>query len=511
MPVSAEQLRELTALLPAEPKRKYDRSRQNFSGEIDVPEWVSAHLHGIDIVREKAWGGGTVYVLSECPFDASHTAPDSCIIQFPSGAVAFKCLHNSCQQHDWQVLRERFDPKETRHGKQHPQMPYDDVPFGDEPQDSQYYDQEIETWVHTVPDKESGVGRSDISIPDLYTVIEGDSVPIEHIGGVFPRGDITMLFGKSGCGKTIWLDCFTRQLSEGGEIMDGFRKDEPPRKIIFFEADAPLKLFATRKYMYRWNGDDKNLKHVFTRELLKRDIWLDLATDEGYGLIRRVAEEECPDMMIFDTLQGFHTKDENKANEMKPLFMRFVHLATDFNCAVVVIHHARKGGTKFKTERLSDEDAQGSNIFLREAGAVIVLEKLALAEKTKHVFSLKKSWANATKDDWFGFEFKEEGLYQKYMKLAFELFPETGETKTSMLKRAIMNKEGWFSSSDITHAVPNVSQSYVKKVLSEMVEASLLEVDGRGRNTKYKVILAGSLARARVDPDFCRRKDIGIE
>ncbi|MDR1514829.1 MAG: AAA family ATPase [Synergistaceae bacterium] len=391
-------------------------------------------------------------------------------------------------------------------------MPYDDAPLGDAPPDSPYYDEEIGKWVHTI-EGHSGDASAEkqIDVNDLYTVVEDDSIPIEHIGGIFPRGDITVLFGKSGCGKTIWLDCFTRQLSTGGEIMDGFRKDEPPRKIIFFEVDAPLKLFATRKYVYRWGGNNDNLKHVFGRELKQRGIWLDLATDEGYELIQRVAEAERPDMMIFDTLQGFHTKDENKANEMKPLFMRFVQLATNYDCAIVVIHHARKSGTKFKTERLSDEDAQGSNIFLREAGAVIVLEKLTLAEKTKHVFSLKKAWAKPTKDDWFGFEFKEEGFYQKYTRLAFELFPETGETKTSILKRVIMNKDGWFSSGDIMHAVPNVSQSYAKKILSEMVEASLLEVDGKGKNTRYKVILAGSLARARVDPDFGRQKIVDTE
>jgi hypothetical protein len=182
---------------------------------------------------------------------------------------------------------------------------------------------------------------------------------------------------------------------------------------------------------------------------------------------------------------------------MKPLFMKFVKLATDFNCAIVIIHHARKDGTRFKPGRLSAEDAQGSNIFLREAGAVIVLEKLTLAEKTVHVFSLKKSWATPTKDDWFSFEFKETGLYDTYTRLAFELFPDTGETKTSALKRAITERDGWFSIGDIEKAAPNTSRALIKRVLSEMTEAALLEKDGRGRGAKYQVISIGVPSRAR--------------
>jgi hypothetical protein len=343
------------------------------------------------------------------------------------------------------------------------------------------------------------IGKTDIAgnidVAGLYTDIKDDASPIEHIGGIFPRGDVTVFFGKSGCGKTIWLDCITRQLSEGGTIMDGFRKGEPARKIIFFEADANKKLFETRKYAFRFGGNAENLKHVFTRELVQKGIWLDIATDEGYALVYKIADIEHPDVMIFDTLQGFHTLDENRADEMKPLFMKFVQLATKFNCAIVVIHHARKNGTKFKPGRLSAEDAQGSNIFLREAGAVIVLEKLTLAEKTIHVFSLKKSWANPTKDDWFGFEFKETGLYDTYTRLAFELFPDTGETKTNVLKRVIAERDGWFSVGDIEKDAPNASRALIKKVLSEMAEASLLEKSGVGKATRYQAIPFG------VSPD----------
>lgn len=78
---------------------------------LDVPAWVDEHLSGISIAREKTWNGAVIYELSECPFDPSHRAPDSMIIQQPSGAVGFKCFHASCQGYGWKELREKYDPK----------------------------------------------------------------------------------------------------------------------------------------------------------------------------------------------------------------------------------------------------------------------------------------------------------------------------------------------------------------------------------------------------------------
>src|SRR5690348_13056428 len=36
--------------------------------------------------------GRTVYVLKQCPFDAGHGDPDSCIMQAPNGALSAQCF-----------------------------------------------------------------------------------------------------------------------------------------------------------------------------------------------------------------------------------------------------------------------------------------------------------------------------------------------------------------------------------------------------------------------------------
>jgi hypothetical protein len=111
VPITTERIEAIAALLPEEPQRKPGRPHKNSASPIDVPLWVREHLGHISITEEKDFKGGKLYVLSECPFNPQHKAPDSAIGQYSSGAVFFKCFHNSCKEHDWQALRERFDPK----------------------------------------------------------------------------------------------------------------------------------------------------------------------------------------------------------------------------------------------------------------------------------------------------------------------------------------------------------------------------------------------------------------
>jgi hypothetical protein len=358
-------------------------------------------------------------------------------------------------------------------------------------------DEQVRKIARSIGKKEPGYlpGQKDISnidISRIFTDLNADTTPIEYIGGIFPRGDISLFFGKEGHGKTIWLDAFTRQLSEGGAIMDGvLGKEEPARKVIFFEGDTDVKLFEKRMHEYRFKGDKSRLKYVFTRKLQKneetKDLAVDIGTNRGFEIVQKVMEQETPDLVVFDTLQSFHVLDEGKMEQMQMLFSKLLTLATLFDCAVVVVHHARKSNPKFKYERLSRDDAQGSNIFLRKSWTVLGIEKLNTGNRTIHVFSRMKDWGRPEQDDWFGFQIVEAGFYEKHLTLQYEFLPDTGQNKSAEIKQVILNQPGWFTRKDIEDALPDCSESYVRKILKEMVEANMLETEGKKKGTKYCV------------------------
>ena len=82
---------------------------QKPKGDFSIETWLSDY--GIRVAKTTSTNdGATKYVLEECPFNASHKAPDSMVIVQPSGAIGFKCLHNSCSQYTWHDLRLKFEP-----------------------------------------------------------------------------------------------------------------------------------------------------------------------------------------------------------------------------------------------------------------------------------------------------------------------------------------------------------------------------------------------------------------
>ncbi len=54
--------------------------------------------------REKPREYGTVFEIDDCLTSSEHQ-DGACFIQFPSGAVAYKCLHNSCSDKTWHDVK----------------------------------------------------------------------------------------------------------------------------------------------------------------------------------------------------------------------------------------------------------------------------------------------------------------------------------------------------------------------------------------------------------------------
>ena len=56
------------------------------------------------------WQGGRKWVLPVCPWNPEHRNRSAYVVQFPSGAIAAGCHHNSCQGKGWPELRDVVEP-----------------------------------------------------------------------------------------------------------------------------------------------------------------------------------------------------------------------------------------------------------------------------------------------------------------------------------------------------------------------------------------------------------------
>lgn len=101
-------LEKLASEYPEQDKPAPSRYNNYNAMEFDIDAWLSNN--GLSY-KEDSWRDGCrKLVLSNCPFNHQHKAPDSMILVQSNGAIGFKCLHNSCQGKTWRDVRLMFEP-----------------------------------------------------------------------------------------------------------------------------------------------------------------------------------------------------------------------------------------------------------------------------------------------------------------------------------------------------------------------------------------------------------------
>lgn len=64
--------------------------------------------HGIDYTQDMH-DGSDRFKLAHCPFNSEHKGSEVAVFRKPSGALGFKCMHNSCSDKSWQDVRDLLD------------------------------------------------------------------------------------------------------------------------------------------------------------------------------------------------------------------------------------------------------------------------------------------------------------------------------------------------------------------------------------------------------------------
>jgi hypothetical protein len=81
---------------------------QTASNGFVLDDWILRH--GLNVNSPVPYNGGRKWVFKVCPFNPQHTNGSAVLIEEPSGAIGFRCHHNSCSGNDWRKLREMYEP-----------------------------------------------------------------------------------------------------------------------------------------------------------------------------------------------------------------------------------------------------------------------------------------------------------------------------------------------------------------------------------------------------------------
>ena len=198
-------LRSFVERYKVEEERPAYRQYQSSNEQFDLKSFMQEH--GLVVRNEAPYGvGGVKYVLEQCPFDSQHHAPDSAIFVSPSGAIAFKCFHDSCAHHTWHELRQMLDPTAYEQKER----------FGERRWD---YKQQYKQYKPYVPDVQvqeetPDLGKKwldlsdveDINLDDIQRISTGFSEIDFVMGGGLFLGETTIVSGINGSGKSAWLN-----------------------------------------------------------------------------------------------------------------------------------------------------------------------------------------------------------------------------------------------------------------------------------------------------------------
>lgn len=191
------------AIKVEQPQRRQFQGSQN--EQFNLREFISKY--GIRVAKElPISGGGTKFVLEECPFDSQHKAPDSALFEMPNGSVAFKCFHNSCSQYDWRAFRLHFDPHAYDYeNEQRPHIQQNNQ--------RQYISQAPQKPKYEIKDELPELGEKWLSMSSIKKV---DISQLEHVRTGFVELDrniiglymseVTILSGSNASGKSSWLN-----------------------------------------------------------------------------------------------------------------------------------------------------------------------------------------------------------------------------------------------------------------------------------------------------------------
>lgn len=303
-------------------------------------------------------GGGTKYVLKECPFDPQHKSPDSAIFELPNGAIAFKCYHNSCSSYDWRALRLHFDSHAYDYENQQRQS------------QTQY-----RQYVPTIPQKpkyeikeelpelgEKWMSMSSIKkvdITQLEKVKTGFTELDRKIGGLY-MSEVTVLSGSNSSGKSSWLNSLLLNIVQQGykiALWSGELRADILKTWIQMVAAGARNLKQSQYDDGRYYVPDNVAKRI--------DEWLDgkfFLYNNGYGT---KAEQILHDMEILvkagvkvfamDNMMSLDVDlfDGDKNNKQKELILRIKDFAMKNMVHVILVAHPRKVTTFLRKTDIS--------------------------------------------------------------------------------------------------------------------------------------------------------------
>lgn len=335
---------------PEQPSKSNYYSNEKF----DLEAFLNKHHIAVrNIVRTSSF---TKYILDECPFNSSHRAPDSAIFEMSNGGLGFKCLHSSCSQYTWKDFRLKFEPDAYNHKE-----------YQRHEHKMQYYSsQKKEPFVPKKEDSAKGkkwLAMTDVQYVDMSKMA---SIPTGYkeldkkIIGLL-LGDVTVLSGGSGAGKSSWIDCVALNA-----IQRGYKVGIWSGELQDFRFQSWINQIAAGKnYVCKREGFEN---YYYAPKNISNQIsnWLEgklFLYNNSYGSkwqqlfadVKELVDKEGVQLVVLDNLMALQIDnyEGDKYTQQTKFINDLKEYAKAKNVHVLLVCHPRKEGIFLRKESIS--------------------------------------------------------------------------------------------------------------------------------------------------------------
>jgi hypothetical protein len=328
--VPIELLEQLAAEAPAAPRPTNTASAAGTgksAQQFDIDGWLLRSA--LEVTKgPEPYNGGRKWTLRACPFSPEHQLP--VVIELPSGALVYKCLHKSCEENNWRALRDLIEPDRLR------------STFSEKP----------------LPKP------ADVNPPKPPTVFNvGELMALEVpppellVEGLLPKRGVVLAIGKPKSGKTLLAVQLAIAVASGRPLFDTYRILEPGPALIV-EQDDP--------------SGPASIKHILGKSpvpVTGIPFFLVPKVPFCFGMdflewLERQIQSRCLRLVVLDSytaLRAGRTSGCDLVKIEQTDMLMLDELAKRTGCTVLVIHHASKSSVSL------DWSEQGAGSFAMTA------------------------------------------------------------------------------------------------------------------------------------------------
>lgn len=213
---------------------------------------------------------------------------------------------------------------------------------------------------------------------DALSAMRTDPPPLDFVLPGLLGGTPGILIGSGGAGKS-WLALELACLIAAGPELDllGLKPIERGR-VLYLGLEDPKSIV-----LHRMRALGVRLSHE-QQELIAENLLLKSITGRLVDLINPKQRDaltrnsEGVRLLIIDTLSRAHQTDENSNSEMVKLLGSFERICSRTGCAILLVHHTRKGSSGDGGER--QHAARGASALVDNARWAAALDRMNEAE-----------------------------------------------------------------------------------------------------------------------------------